>query len=669
MRSPGLLFAFLLIYGFVLAQPAMPRKYALIVAIGDYPAANGWPKISSVRDAEYLQRVLSDQGFKEKDIMTVKDSAATMGGIREAFAALSAKVRRGDIVIVHFSCHGEQVEADNNNKIDGLDECIVTFNAISPFQSKDYQQDQAQYLRGHTLGSYLRALRAKLGDSGDLVVFMDNCHSGDGTRGMARIRGGAAAFVSPNFDPIKHNHSDSSMINRDEIANTTNGAGLSPFEVFSATRPEELDYETTDEKTGADMGSLTYAICKAFSGMSASATGSSEGWGGTDSMPTYRQLFVRIQSIMAQKVPQQHPLLEGNGADRILFGGKFVRQLPYIQISAIDKRTQRITLRQGSLAGLDAGALIAVYQAGTIDTAGKVPLCTGKVLSAGPFASVAAVDRDLPIKQPADGWVVITGRVYKVAALRVQLRAWKKGEDVPTALKDDSTIQFVNESPDLILTRDSLKVAVDGWSFPALPGDGLKEQLERYARYKYLQGLSMSAPGLQMEVRLLLVKGGKPDTITTNKRIKAGRLEVYEGDSLTLYVRNTGTKDAFINILDMQPDGIINKVIPNRELSYPVLSQNLKILAGQDWYLPNGDAVGISPPYGTEVFKIFVADSEFDLEDLVGSAGASRGVGMQNVLSDLLQNSFSLSRGAPTTSVPSSAASISQYVFLIKPKP
>src|ERR1700722_11633682 len=176
-------------------QSPGPRKYALIIAIGDYPAQNGWPKISSIQDVPYLEKTLQDQGFADKDIVVVRDSAATMEGIRAAFAAMTAKVHRGDIVVVHFSSHGEQVEADNDNKIDGLDECVVTYNAISPLQSKDFQKDQAEYLRGHMLGSYIKKIRIKLGSTGDVIVFMDNCYSGDGTRGASKIRGGEFPFV------------------------------------------------------------------------------------------------------------------------------------------------------------------------------------------------------------------------------------------------------------------------------------------------------------------------------------------------------------------------------------------------------------------------------------------------------------------------------------------
>jgi hypothetical protein len=557
MTNPKLLGVFLLLSLSMLAQlpggaaggpsarrkPA-PQKHALIIAIGDYPAENGWPKLASVQDASYLQKVLMDQGFAEKNITILKDGAATVGGIRDAFAVLTDSVQSGDIVVIHISSHGEQVEADNNNKVDGLDECVVTYNALSPYRSKDFEKDQAEYLRGHVLGTYLRTLRAKLGPAGDLVVFMDNCHSGDGTRGLATVRGGDPPFVSAHFDPSRHFRSDSSMLTREASAYGANGADLASYEVFSATRPEELDYETSDDETGVEkIGSLTYAICRSFESLSSSGV-----------YPTYRQLFARIQSVMNVKVPQQHPLLEGNGADRVLFGGQFVHQQPYIAIRDIDKGSGQILLRQGTLAGLDVDARVSVFPAGTRDTTGKKPLCTGRVVSATSFTATVALDGDLSIRQPVDGWVYVTGRQYKVEPVRLKLAVGGQEVAVRKALEGFPLVEFGGK-PELTLVKgpqlDSLKVSGNGSLFALTNIDGLKDKLGDYARYKFIRNLSGVVSGVQVDVRLVLVKNGVPDTVETNRRIKSDGLETTVGEVYPLWIRNTGIKDAYVNILDL----------------------------------------------------------------------------------------------------------------------
>jgi hypothetical protein len=169
-------------------------------------------------------------------------------------------------------------------------------------------------------------------------------------------------------------------------------------------------------------------------------------------------------------------------------------------------------------------------------------------------------------------------------------------------------------------------------------------------------------------VKLLLTRNGRPDTAETNRRIKGGRLEVYDKDVLTLWIHNTGARDAYVNILDMQPDGLINPVLPNRNLSYPIYSHDLKIPAGQEYYLPAGDVISVGPPFGTEVYKVFASESEIDVEDLAVTRGAGR-KGVMTEIEKLIQNSYGLSRGAGSASTANADVTTSEYLFLIKPRP
>jgi metacaspase-1 len=238
---------------------------------------------------------------------------------------------------------------------------------------------------------------------------------------------------------------------------------------------------------------------------------------------------------------------------------------------------------------------------------------------------------------------------------------------VRALLADDSIVRVVDSDPELTLIGDSLKVSGNGYLFAVVRPEELKGKLEDYARYKFLQQLSSSVPGLKAEVRLVLLKDGKPDTAATNARVRGGRLETYEGDQFTLWVRNTGRKDAYVNILDMQPDGVINPVLPNRNMDNPIYSQDLKIPAGQEYFLPGMDKIGIAPPCGTEVYKVFVSPVEIDVQDLANTRGATKGV--MRAIEKLVRNSYNLSRGAPSMSLPSADVTTSEYVFVIKPKP
>ena len=681
MKPPKPLYIFLLVCWALatdrraaFAQSSGAEKFALIFAIGNYPPATGWPAISSLQDVGYLRKTLLAQGFSGENIMVVADTQATMAGIAAAFDALTTRVHPGDIALVHFSSHGEQVEADNDNHIDGLDECIVTINAKSPLRSTDYNKDQADYLRGHVLGAYLRTLRAKLGRNGDLLVTMDDCHSGNGTRGLARVRGGAPPLVSANFDPLHHRHSDSSMVSRDAAKYQAPAGGLAPYVVFSATRPEELDNEMRDDETGIEMGSLTYAVCKALAGLSAAS-----------GYPSYRQLFARIQSIMNIKVQDQHPMIEGDGMDRLLFGGQFVHQQPYVALSSIGKTDRRIVLKAGRAAGLDTGARIIVCPAGTRDTVGVKPLARGKIIGATDISSTAELDGDLPTDHPVDAWAFVTSRAWSIPPVALEIRTGRNSYTaadaaaITKALQGEVGVKIVTKAPALTLIKgpvsDTLKVSGNGFVFatikPAFKDTWeLKQKLQDYAQYIYLQSLQCSVPGVQVDMQLYLqAPDGSPDTVATALRIKGGRFEAHNGDKLTLNIRNNGTQTVYVNVLDLQPDGGINAILPNMQGNVKIGPDQLAVPPGGRYDLPAGDYILIGPPFGTEVFKLFASPVEINLENLANTRGGIDPSHPPTMMEQLVRASYRGTRGGIVENGSTPDAATLDYVFVIKPKP
>jgi metacaspase-1 len=657
------------------SQEIAPKKLALIFAIGDYPLSGGWPKISSLRDAAYIKSALLDQGFQADNIRIVSDQNATVTGIKEAFEELIGRLKSGDIVVVHFSSHGERVEADNNDKVDGLDECVVTYNAKSPAKSTSFQKDQAEYLRGHTIGSYLLRIRAKLGRSGDVVVFMDDCYSGDGTRGASVIRGGQDPFVSSTFDPKKHRKSDSSLLNKEEIFSKADENEIASYEVISATRPDESDYEAFDETTNKPVGSLSFAISKALENMRSGSQ-----------LPTYRAFFASIQSVMNVKVPNQHPLLEGNGSDRIIFGGQFKYQMPYIEISSTDRPHNEVTVKQGKMAGLDTGAEIALFPSGTLDTSKATLLAKAKIIRSDNFLSTGLLDRDLLISTPSDFWVFVTERNYNIAPINIGFVSGSSADrsyafssaNVERIKKNLANLPYIrfDGNPEILVVRgksgDSIKINANGYLFSTI-NDAiddttvLKEKLEAYARYKFLQNLHCQVKNVSVEVQLVPLVNGKPDTAAAKNKMVNNTFVANDMDTLTLKIKNTGEKDAYVNILDMQPDGVINPVLPNSNLSFPIYAHDLKILAGQEYYLPNRDYIIVSPPYGTEVFKIFASEKEINLENIATSKGG-KSAGLMTTMEKLITGSYNISRGATTQRIVSADASTSELIFLIRKK-
>ncbi|MBV8390732.1 MAG: caspase family protein, partial [Mucilaginibacter sp.] len=335
------LLVFLTLALIALSRPAYSQtKRALIFAIGNYPEESGWSWIASARDDSLIQKALRNQKFG--DIKVIQDKGATINGIKNALNDLISRSNPGDIVVIHFSSHGEQVEDLNGNKPDGLEESIVSYEAKQPPYGSELTKQEIfklreGYFRDDVFGTYVDKLRARLGKEGDVIIFLDLCYAGTGTRGMARVRGGRPPLVSPDFYLHKHEITDENK----PVLLLPNEINMAPYVVIGAARANESDNEILDD-TKQNIGPLSYAIGKVFAEL--------------DSGMTYRSLFARIQSVMNEKLPQQHPVLSGNGQDRKLFGGSFIVQKPYVLIDKISGR--QMTLKAGRFAGLDPGAKV-----------------------------------------------------------------------------------------------------------------------------------------------------------------------------------------------------------------------------------------------------------------------------------------------------------------------
>src|SRR5690554_7715314 len=84
-------------------QAFATEKHALIIAIGNYPSKGGWSSISSTNDVPLIKNDLLAHGFLDSNITTLIDSEATKKGIEQAMADLEKKIKKGDIVVIHYS--------------------------------------------------------------------------------------------------------------------------------------------------------------------------------------------------------------------------------------------------------------------------------------------------------------------------------------------------------------------------------------------------------------------------------------------------------------------------------------------------------------------------------------------------------------------------------------
>lgn len=152
-------------------------KRALVIGLGQQQDKN-WNKINGDKDVPFVKGILKNAGFKY--VTTLVNQQATKVGIVSAFKRMATSCKQGDVVYIHYSGHGQQMADVHNDEKDGLDECWIPYDAYRKV-SRIYHGEK--HLTDDELNVYLNAIRNKIGAKGKLLVVIDACHSGDGTRG------------------------------------------------------------------------------------------------------------------------------------------------------------------------------------------------------------------------------------------------------------------------------------------------------------------------------------------------------------------------------------------------------------------------------------------------------------------------------------------------------
>lgn len=226
-------------------------RRALVIGIGQQED-KAWGKINGDKDVVYVEAMLKAAKYKEVNITMLVNGQATKNGIVKAFKGLVSQCKVGDIVYVHYSGHGQQMKDVHNDEKDGLDECWIPYDAYRKPCKKDRGE---KHLTDDEVNYYLNTIRDKIGDKGKMLVVIDACHSGDGTRGDDDevVRG-----VEDIFDAIKSfiwGTSSSDKGNK-KVVNPNAKENRERWITLSACRSDQVNFEMKKPA----VGKLTYAL-------------------------------------------------------------------------------------------------------------------------------------------------------------------------------------------------------------------------------------------------------------------------------------------------------------------------------------------------------------------------------------------------------------------------
>lgn len=601
------------------------NKQAIIIAIAEYPSESGWSSISSDKDVELLMPVYEAQGFQNP--VVVRDKAASKDGILSAMRNFRDRCKPGDIVLVHYSGHGQQIADNNGDEPDGLDEALVAWGAPAEYYT-GYNGEK--HLRDDEFNELLLDIRGKIGSKGNMLVVVDACHSGTISRGVGKKRGGKAPLVPPGYQINAAKREDGSG-----YAAKTRGQAqtIAPMVLISASSFDEENSETFDER-GVGIGSLSYAMAKSLSKVGENYS--------------YRSLFADVLGVMNEKVPQQTPMVEGD-VDYALFAGQYFKQEQYYDVREV--KGKDIILNGGSLMGIYPDTKVAFYPAGTINPNQSNALGYGVVSKVSPLQSVIKPEAASASIDLSKSWVFITepslGNVsLSCNIVKIKNPAIKKDIEALLATKRYSAkeqaadISIVETRNYLSFIRNSDGTIIDSIPLNMEMLSGKADQImSRYAQNKYLRELKS---GYANSIQMQLLPCDQDGNIIQSDN-QNSLLALKAGSYVKVKVTNKGNNRMFYNIIDIQPDGQVNAILPMQSELTIKHAEQYVLEAGAERILPF--VIDIAPPFGNEVFKLFASNEPFNLVPFIASAGLQTRGSNESVISAFKEDNIQ-TRGA-----------------------
>lgn len=620
-------------------QNVFAEKYALIIAVGNYPKSTGWPSINSANDVPLIKQTLLNQNFLEKDIEVLLDNQATYKNIINAFNSLLKKARQGDIVVIHFSGHGQQIFDNNGDEIDGKDEALIPYDAWVKYT---YNYKGENHLRDDELGEYIIKFRNKLKQKGQLLILLDSCHSGSSTRGGI-ARGSQSVFAPMGWSNKKSDNSKGSdMVDNSPTKLSKNAA---PFVVISGAAANELNYEYKGK------GSLSYAFSKAMANLGNNFS--------------FNQLFAKIETEVNVISPRQNPTIEGD-LNIVIFNNKFVKQQPYFKIKNI-LRENIIKIPAGKLQGLFDSTTVNILPSGTTKVNAKDIITKGKLINTKFNEATIKLDKPLVDLNEKKYWVFIDNPTYgaisadiyyheslKNKSLRKKISSFLDEKKIGKVVKDSSLSDVTitsNEEIIKIFTTNGLNEIFEINKSEDLVLEQITQKIFEFAQGQYLKKIDLKNYKYEFEFKLLPIEY---NAITEERgnyleedaytNINGTFQVIPDKDAVVLQVTNKSSRPLYFSIIEINSKGEINPFFPNNDNSECALHTNDSKIPPNSSYKFDECIFTFDSPYEKLILKGFATPFPINLQPTINTRGKTNNI--TNPLENLLYSSHSNTRGA-----------------------
>jgi hypothetical protein len=486
-------------------------KHALLIGVGDYPDRpsdqKSWSDLSSANDISLVKGMLLGQNFNAKNIVEITDAKATASNVLKALDNLLLSVKPGDIVYIHYSGHGQQIadwDAKDYPNVkyiskdegeDGFDEAFVLYNAPMEY-FEDYQYDE--HLIDDQMDYYVSTMEQKIGKNGHVVVVLDACHSGSGTRGSEPTKKrGSSTVCAPKTYKRTYFVED----------NKGYSSGEGVKSVFMGCKDEQVNYEIN--VNGVGYGSLTYAIVEAVTNLKDKSS--------------YKNVFDLVYSkLLINSEGKQNAEKDFDEPNALFFSGQTVPKSDFFEVILSDLNSLSAEVKAGMVHGISAGDSLGFYY---IDPNKSKKIVTKGVVTESKGATcTVSLNSKLPMIGKADYSLFNVKRIYEVMEgqslkLAMELSDKESIKVIKNALKDEKNIVFVDpkkDAPNYYLKEDNnknvrIEIPFSGNPFKEMKPLSMSKQedvsklveyLKQALRIDYFTNLELSDKNIDVTVQL-----------------------------------------------------------------------------------------------------------------------------------------------------------------------
>jgi hypothetical protein len=551
----------------------VPTHWALLVGVSDYihfDDVEGGDLPGAEHDARSIRDLLVLKwGVPEENIRLLLSREATRAAIEEGITGwLASNVGPNDHVTVFFAGHGSQMWDESGDEDDGLDETIAPADVMPTSTENDISDD--------TFNEWLGTIR-----SNNVLVVLDNCNSGTGTRDVTPFSRGR--LLARDIGALER----PATASRRALPGQDDATGFDATQTrvleFAAAQPHQVAVDAFFPATGG---------AEAFNGGAFTTFLVRELWKAPASA-TYEEAFHAAYEALKRNRFQQDPYISDDVPlkSQPLFyveGGATAGDMA-LPITAVSGR--RAELAAGLALGVTAGSVletdegarllvesvgqrrtVANVTSGSVDEGEEARLVAYSYATSPLLVNVAAVDTRIIESLSAGlgngGAVVLVENEDAFSHLIV-----RRGGDELRVIGSDGFAR-----------HEGIGLDADGLA-------GLTDALLKEAASKRLG--DMDNPAQAFSVRLELL---------------GGRTSFGIGEEIGFAVESE--RDGYLTLVDLGTDGTVAMLLPNAEAT------SVRVTAGERLEFPDpasGLVFRALEPTGTGLVRAFVTERPLDI--------------------------------------------------------